>query len=70
MDSADDMFDFVVDTFGLCSFNDPVNVLREMARVAKPDGKILLLEHGKRLARLRCILHFIALTQLKATTTG
>lgn len=43
----DDSFDTVVDTFGLCSFDDPVKVLKELQRVCKPDGKILLLEHGR-----------------------
>ena len=43
----DASFDFVIDSFGLCSVADPVNVLREMGRVCKPDGRILLLEHGK-----------------------
>jgi methyltransferase OMS1 len=43
----DNSFDTVVDTFGLCSYNDPVAVLQEMARVCKPTGKILLLEHGR-----------------------
>jgi len=43
----DQSFDTVVDTFGLCSFDDPVVVLKEMQRVCKPDGKILLLEHGR-----------------------
>lgn len=43
----DNTFDTVVDTFGLCSFDDPVAVLKELQRVCKPDGKILLLEHGR-----------------------
>lgn len=43
----DSSFDTVVDTFGLCSYEDPVEVLREMARVCKPEGRILLLEHGR-----------------------
>lgn len=43
----DQYFDTVVDTFGLCSYDDPVKTLKEMARVCKPDGRILLLEHGR-----------------------
>lgn len=39
-------FDFVVDTLGLCTYSNPVAVLREMKRVCKDDGRILLLEHG------------------------
>merc|ERR1719262_2200071 len=39
-------FDTVVDTFGICSFESPVEALREMRRVVKDDGKVLLLEHG------------------------
>ncbi|KAK1743807.1 methyltransferase [Skeletonema marinoi] len=43
----DNSFDTIVDTFGLCSFDDPTAVLKELQRVCKPDGKILLLEHGR-----------------------
>lgn len=43
----DASFDAVVDTFGLCSFADPVRALREMGRVVRPGGHILLLEHGR-----------------------
>jgi len=40
-------FDTVVDTHGLCSVAEPRRLLREMSRVARPDGQILLLEHGR-----------------------
>lgn len=43
----EDTFDTIVDTFGLCSFDDPVAVLKELQRVCKKDGTILLLEHGR-----------------------
>ena len=40
--------DTVVDTFGLCSYEDAVGALREMKRVVKRDGgRVLLLEHGR-----------------------
>lgn len=44
---ADNTFDSVVQTFGLCSCKNPVMVLQEMKRVLKPKGKIFLLEHGR-----------------------
>lgn len=39
------VFDTVVSTFVFCSVPDPVRGLRELARVVKGEGKILLLEH-------------------------
>jgi ubiquinone/menaquinone biosynthesis C-methylase UbiE len=40
-------FDTVVSTLTTCTFPNPVAALREMARVCRKDGKILLLEHGR-----------------------
>jgi methyltransferase OMS1 len=42
-----DKFDTVIDTFGLCSHQDPIQALQEMGRVCQEHGQILLLEHGR-----------------------
>ena len=42
LDSRDDSFDAAVAMFVFCS----VRGLRELSRVVKPEGRILLLEHG------------------------
>ena len=45
LDFPDATFDSVVVTFVFCSVPDPVQGLREIQRVLKPDGQLFLLEH-------------------------
>lgn len=45
LDLEADSFDTAVATFVFCSVPDPVLGLREVRRVLKPQGKLLLLEH-------------------------
>lgn len=47
LDFTDKSFDTVVDSLSLCTFINPVTALREMSRVCRTDGRILLLEHGR-----------------------
>jgi ubiquinone/menaquinone biosynthesis C-methylase UbiE len=44
---SDESFDTVVSSLSTCTFPDPVAALKEMARVCRPQGKVLLLEHGR-----------------------
>lgn len=45
MDFPDNTFDVVVSTCVFCSVPDPVKGLKEIRRVVKRDGKIVMLEH-------------------------
>jgi ubiquinone/menaquinone biosynthesis C-methylase UbiE len=46
LDFPDESFDTVVSSLSTCTFPDPIAALREMGRVCRSDGSILLLEHG------------------------
>jgi ubiquinone/menaquinone biosynthesis C-methylase UbiE len=44
---SNETFDHVVSAFSSCTFPDYVTAFREMERVVRPGGRILLLEHGR-----------------------
>ncbi len=44
---GDDAVDTVISSLSTCTFPDPVAALDEFARVCRPDGRVLLLEHGR-----------------------
>jgi ubiquinone/menaquinone biosynthesis C-methylase UbiE len=57
----DDSFDTVVSTLVLCTVDDPQHAIGEIARVLRPGGQLLFLEHvrsdSQRLARWQDRLH-------------
>lgn len=65
----DNCFDTVFATFVFCSVPDPVQGLRELRRVCKPDGRLLLLEHVRPGNKLLGIL-FDALNPLIVRMMG
>ena len=46
LEFPDGSFDTVVSTLSTCTFPDPVKALQELKRICRPNGLILLLEHG------------------------
>ena len=52
LDFPDNSFDTVVSTLTTCTFTDSIAALQEMKRVCRPDGRILLLEHGSSKLRI------------------
>lgn len=40
-------YDTILEAFGLCSHEDPVKSLKNLEKLLKPGGRIVLLEHGR-----------------------
>jgi len=61
----DNSFDTVITSCVFCSVPDPVKGLKEIRRVCKPDGKIIMLEHmrsrNKLVGKFMDIVNFIPL---------
>ncbi|HSJ43111.1 MAG TPA: class I SAM-dependent methyltransferase [Euzebyales bacterium] len=47
LDFPDGAFETVTTAMSTCTFPDPVGALREMARVTRLEGRLLLVEHGR-----------------------
>ena len=50
---ADASVDTVVSTLVLCTVDDPASALREIARVLRPNGRLLFIEHVRADSKLR-----------------
>lgn len=46
-ESSGQKFDTIFETFGLCSHEDPQAALENFKTLLRPDGRIVLLEHGR-----------------------
>ena len=44
---ANNGFDYVFQTMGVCSTHDPVKLLKNLEHHCKDGGKIIILEHGR-----------------------
>lgn len=56
MDFEDNTFDIVFTTCVFCSVPDPIKGLKEIRRVCKPNGKIIMIEHVRSEKKLLGIL--------------
>lgn len=43
---SNDSFDTIISSASLCAYQEPIDVLNKFQKWCKPEGKILMLEHG------------------------
>jgi ubiquinone/menaquinone biosynthesis C-methylase UbiE len=43
----DERFDYVVDSLGFCTYENPVSVLNNVKKLLNKNGRILMIEHGE-----------------------
>jgi ubiquinone/menaquinone biosynthesis C-methylase UbiE len=68
LDLEESSFDTAVATFVFCSVPNPVLGLREVRRVLKPEGKLLLLEHVlSKKPILRCLMKLMNPVMVRIT---
>jgi len=46
LDFNENSFDTIISSTSFCAYQEPVNVLNKFQKWCKPEGKILMLEHG------------------------
>jgi len=46
LEFPDHTFDTIVSTLSFCSYEDPLRVMKKLRRWCKPEGSVLLMEHG------------------------
>lgn len=46
VDFSENSFDTIVSSASLCAYQEPVSVLNSFQKWCKPEGKILMMEHG------------------------
>ena len=67
---ADASVDTVVSTLVLCTVDDPESALREIARVLRPDGQLLFIEHVRAISQLLAALQDKLLRPWRAFAGG
>jgi ubiquinone/menaquinone biosynthesis C-methylase UbiE len=67
---ADASVDTVVSTLVLCTVDDPESALREIARVLRPEGQLLFIEHVRASSQLLAALQDKLLRPWRAFAGG